>query len=82
MTSLVDDLAVDDVVQPLEMRDIKGSHGLDRARQRFTGILPAAALAEVAPQEPENPRTVETLSIAVVAEAHRVRVCAIITAGA
>ena len=71
--------AVYDVVQFLEMRDVKGSHGLDRARQCLpnclTRVRPLTALAEVASQEPENPRTVETLSFAMVAKTHRVSMC-------
>jgi hypothetical protein len=68
-------LAVHDVIQQLEMRDIKGSHGLNRARERLTRILRATALAEVPSEQPKNPRTIETLSFAVVAETHRVSMC-------
>jgi hypothetical protein len=59
----------------LEMWDVEGSHRLERGENRMVERSPAIggtqALADL-PQRPEDAGPVETLSLAVFAEAHGV----------
>lgn len=66
----MDDLAVYDVIESFDVWNVENANRLDRFLQRLRTVNGWRALAQLPPQDSEQPRSIEPLSIAVIAEAH------------
>ena len=67
----MDYLSIHIILESVEVRNVEQANRLDRLRQRLPDSSGRSALAQVPPQYPEQPRSIEALAVAVIAEAHR-----------
>ena len=67
----MDYLSIHIILESVEVRNVEQANRLDCLPQRLNASSGRIALAQVPPQCPEQPRSIEALTVAVIAEAHR-----------
>jgi hypothetical protein len=66
----VNNLAVERLVEAFQVRNFQGAHGLDRPAQRVIGAATLSRGSSRGPQDTQDPRPIEPLPFALLAEAH------------
>jgi len=68
----VNDLTVDGLVEAFEVRNLQSAHGVDRQPEYLVGPTALSEGLSCRPQKAEDLRPIESLTLTMLAEAHRV----------